>query len=327
MCLSHPQDTYGFRLLTAAELERQQAHIEAFYGEEVTCRHPRTPDGLTLSVFSMTPHQDSGRRLIIVPGRGECGHKYAELLYSLSRAGIGAGVCFVRGQGDSSPTLPGSRRSHVEDFSFYRSDLGLCLTALGADAAWGMLGFSLGGLIALDYVMQGERLPRRLALIAPFLHPYLPCGDFPAVWLINFGNMCRKTALAATQTDYRSIPFASNHHTHCEVRYRLYHEYYARHSELAPGGVTYGFLCQAMRTQRRLARDPRPFPVPVHLQYALLDRVVSSRHAAAYYQAHCPPGSPQPLALHGSFHDVLNERDDIRNPALSRALEFIFGSD
>ena len=317
----------GYQLLTSDELVRQSASIEAFYSEEVKCQHPVTPDGLQLSVFSIAPRHDTGRRLIIVPGRGECGPKYAELLYSLHHAGIEASVCFVRGQGDASPTLPGTRRSHIEDFSLYCSDLCLCLEAINPGAGWGMLGFSLGGLIALDYVMQGEHLPRRLALIAPFLHPYLPCGNFPAAWLITFGNMFRKTGLAATQTDYRSIPFASNHHTHCEVRYRIYHEHYARNPALAPGGVTYGFIYQAMRMQRRLSHDPRPFAVPVQLQYASLDRVVSSRHAVSYYLAHCRPGDPPPLALHGSFHDVLNEQDDIRNPALSRALEFLFGSD
>lgn len=326
MCPSSLQDRSPFHLLTAAELMQQGACIETFFVHEVTCRRISAPDGMMLCMLCMTPPRVR-HRLIIVPGRGECGHKYAELLFSLHGAGIGACVCFVRGQGDSSPTLPGSRRTHVEDFSLYRSDLGRCLAQLDAGPGWGMLGFSLGGLIALDYVMQGARLPDRLALIAPFLHPYLPCGDVPAVWLINLCGRRRKTALAATQTDYRSIPFARNHHTHCELRYRLYHEHYARHPELAPGGVTYGFLRQSMRTQRRLSRDPRPLPLPVHLQYADLDKVVSSRHAVSYYNAHCLPGSPPPQALHGSFHDVLNELDDIRNPALNRALEFLFGSD
>ncbi|MCR5085219.1 MAG: alpha/beta hydrolase [Succinivibrionaceae bacterium] len=315
------------RLLSEGELTEHTAEIERHFGEGLTWHHPVSRDGLTLSVIE-SPAPGHLPPLLIVAGRAEIEHKYAEFLYSAHGMGISVAVAFVRGNGSSSRVLPGTARTHLRDYHDLRSDIECCHRALGWER-YHLMGFSMGGLIALDAVAHGTLRPERLALCAPYLHPQ--AGGCPAPLLRAASALCAaipalSTGYPPTQGDYRRIPFAENHHSHSELRYGRYHDYYAAHPELCISGTTWGFLHETLSMQAELRRLDFALTIPTLAITSGADRVVNSAYALEFFNRHrhdpCPPIC---LNIDGAFHDLINESDAYRTPALLRVLEFFYG--
>lgn len=279
-----------------------------------------------------TTHQqknDDSETLVIVPGRAENEHKYAELLYNLRDSGLRVVVCFVRGQGQSSNVIYGSTKCHVEYFANYRHDLETILNYLNIGRNYKMLGFSLGGLICLDFCFFGTytQKPKALGLISPFLGVSYPVPQsllYYPIWTLCW---LRSFALSYTPhgKEYKRIPFEDNYHSHSKVRYNLYHDYYAEHPQQAIAGPTFNFVKCCMRAQRKLSKDSIKFDFPVMCLSSEKDKVVSTPVAKKFFAAHSgDPFPPVFEVIPGAFHDVLNESDEFRNPVLSKVLNFLF---
>lgn len=277
---------------------------------------------------SSTSHDDS-ETLVIVPGRAENEHKYAELLYNLRDSGLRVVVCFVRGQGQSSNVIYGSTKCHVEFFANYRHDLETMLNYLNICRNYKMLGFSLGGLICLDFCFFGTYpcKPQALGLVSPFLGVNYPIPSSVLYYTISALCLIRAFALSYTPhgREYKRIPFEDNYHSHSLTRYTLYHDYYADHPQQAISGPSFNFVKCCMRAQRKLMSSKLKFDFPVMCLSSELDKVVSTQDAETFFTAHRDdPVPPVFETIQGAFHDVLNEADEFRNPCLSKILDFLF---
>lgn len=309
-----------------ADLEDRAAEIEEFYRDEVSLRRFKTPDGWPVYA-AVLRHISPRGQLVILPGRGEIAHKYAEFLYAMQAARIETTVLFTRGQGESRRLLPDRQKCHLTEVDALRRDAEFMLRELDV-RRYRLLGFSLGGLVALDLLAHGRLLPERVALAAPFLWPHYPW--VPRPWLrLALRLICRLPGCDERYVPgggpYCRVAFAENHHSHSEWRYRNYHDYYAEHPELTVGAATFGFARQAVQKQDELRRSAGDFRVPIKLVLAGNDLVVDNRAARHFVAAHardCVP--PQCAEVSGAFHDLLNERDDFRLPALTQCLEFLF---
>lgn len=273
--------------------------------------------------------KDSSETLVIVPGRAENEHKYAELLYNLRNSGLRVVVCFVRGQGQSSNVIYGSTKCHVEFFANYRHDLETMLNYLNIGPNYKMMGFSLGGLISLDFCFYGtyKYKPKALGLISPFLGVHYPIQPDLLYWAISGLCLFRSFALAYTPhgKEYKRVPFEENFHSHCMVRYNLYHEYYALHPQQAIAGPSFNFVKCCLRAQRKLREPHIKFNFPVMCLSSVLDKVVDFSLAKKFFERHQnDPVPPIFEPIEGAFHDVLNEKDEFRNPSLEKLLNFLF---
>lgn len=315
--------TFTINLTTETFYRDNKARIEEFY-QTLTFHKIQRDEQITLSVLEYRPPEVK-KTLVIVPGRAEIEHKYAELIYSLRDLPLRIVVPFVRGQGMSSPVIPGSHKCHIDDFNLYREDLNFMLDALEL-ADFCQMGFSMGGLISTDLVARGRHKPQRLALIAPYLWPAfnLPA---PVLWaLVSF--LGRMPGLKMMYTphgrEYKRLAFEENIHSHSRLRYESYHDYYAEHPELAQAGPSYAFVHQSLCKQIELSRSRFQFTMPVFCAVAACDKVVSPVHTQRFMEQHqhdvCPPKF---VRVAGAFHDISNEADEYRNSILSRALNFL----
>lgn len=273
-------------------------------------------------------HDDS-ETLVIVPGRAENEHKYAELLYNLKDSGLRIVVCFVRGQGQSSNVIYGSTKCHVEYFANYRHDLEAMLNYLNIGRNYKMLGFSLGGLISLDFCINGayQHKPQALGLISPFLGVNFPIPSTLLYYTISTLCLIRAFALSYTPhgREYKRVPFEDNYHSHSMVRYNIYHDYYAAHPQQAIAGPSFNFVKCCMRAQRKIAASNFKFDFPVMCLSSELDKVVKTPDAQQFFAAHASdPVPPVFEIIQGAYHDVLNESDEFRNPTLAKILDFLF---
>lgn len=272
---------------------------------------------------------DDTDTLVIVPGRAENEHKYAELLYNLQDSNLRVVVCFVRGQGQSSNVIYGSTKCHVEYFANYRHDLETMLNYLNIGSNYKMLGFSLGGLISLDFCFFGTypHKPKALGLISPFLGINYPFSPVPLYYLLKGLCFIRSFALAYTPhgKEYKRIPFEENYHSHSMVRYNIYHDYYADHPQQAIAGPSFNFVKCCLRAHLKLRSDKVKFTFPVICLSSELDKVVNTQDAQNFFAQHQnDPVPPRFEIIKGAFHDILNETDKFRNPTLAKALDFLF---
>ncbi len=312
--------------LTASGFQAVTGEIESFYDEHVEIHTAQAAGGLHVRAALISP-PDAVAQIAVIPGRGETAHKYAEFLYCMYQAGIKTAVLFARGQGISDRLLKDHQRCHIDKFGNLTSDIVLLISELGFKD-YGMLAFSLGGLIALDFVYSDLAItrPKKLALIAPFLYPAMKINPrLLAIASSVLGSLpVIKNAFTPYGREYKLIPFDENHHSHCEVRYKAYHDYYASHKELTIGSPTWGFVKETTLKQRQLFSLKEPLPVPIYVQTADEDKVVSSEACRKFFKNHQQdPYTPIVSSLSGAYHDVLNEIDEIRNPALNRAIEFL----
>ncbi|HEX3554385.1 MAG TPA: alpha/beta hydrolase [Thermoanaerobaculia bacterium] len=111
-------------------------------------------------------------RLAIVHGYAEHKGRYRELVGDLVAAGYQCHLLDLRGHGES-----GGERGHVGRFEEYRADLERFLEQVQGLAAAPspllLLGHSLGGLIALDFVLHRPEALDSLAVSSPYLAPAL----------------------------------------------------------------------------------------------------------------------------------------------------------
>ena len=105
--------------------------------------------------------------LLLLHGFGEHRGRFAELATFLANAGIAVLTFDQRGYGES----PG-RRGHVERWTDYVADVRTAsqvLSDLYPATPQFLLGHSLGGVIALDYLLASELQPRGAIISAPVL--------------------------------------------------------------------------------------------------------------------------------------------------------------
>lgn len=110
--------------------------------------------------------------LLIVHGIAEHSGRYERAGEALAAAGVDASAIDLRGNGES-----GGTRAYVDRWSDYLDDVESQLGHMRArarDVPVVLLGHSLGGLVALDYVTSGRPAPDLLVLSSPALGTTIP---------------------------------------------------------------------------------------------------------------------------------------------------------
>lgn len=107
-------------------------------------------------------------RIVVVHGYAEHRGRYVALASQLFDAGFACHLFDLRGHGES-----GGAPAHVERFDDYVDDLALVVDRVRAESApvpLFLVGHSLGGLIALMYVLRRDGIDG-VAVSSPFLQP------------------------------------------------------------------------------------------------------------------------------------------------------------
>lgn len=314
-----------FNLLTDTKYQELKPEIESFYETKVVNHSFNHPSGLTLTAVEL-PGNSKNPTLVIIPGRGEIAHKYAELLYSLKDSKIRVVLLFARAQGGSTRLLADEERCHIDDFSNFRLDLDFLLKKLQIEN-YNLIAFSLGCLISLDLILNNEKKPLKASLLAPYIYPFYPLPKFILGSLIRILGALPISNIAYTPHGgkYKRIPFEENYHSHSKIRYNAYHDYYAEHKNLTIGGPTWGFLRQTYLMQQKLLKGNFEFPIPIRVLCAGDDKVVDTNIAIEFFKKHNKDKfAPTVSIIENAYHDLLNEADKYRLQSLNCALKFLF---
>lgn len=265
--------------------------------------------------------------LVISPGRAESSLKYAELCYELKGSGFDIIVVDHRGQGFSERYFGVEGFGHVERFQDYSHDLLAVIDHFQERKNYKKtigLAHSMGGAIALNTQILENKTFSGLILSSPMLKILSRKIPEPlaAMTLDLIGRSplnTRPLYKRKESRDQRAL-FESNLNTGCQYRFSFHRELEKRHPQLLIGAPTYGWLREAARLSRSVMKNKRDLNVGILLMQAEADEIVCNKAQDKF--AH-EVNNCRLIRLKEARHEVLHERDSIRNRALVQIHKFL----
>lgn len=222
----------------------------------------RTRDGLELRTLRWPAVGDARAHLLLIHGIAEHAGRHAHVAARFGRAGIETHAFDLRGFGASS-----GRRAYLDHWSDYHDDVEDRIAAIRAVSGrlpLVLYGHSMGGLIALGYVLGDARRPAvdRLVLSAPAIAARV------AQWKRTLADVLgRLTPGFEIANDLP--PGGLSHDPQVEVAYRSdplnYHRTTAR--------LGMELFHEQARVEARLART-QALPLPTYVLHGTDDSVV-----------------------------------------------------
>jgi len=291
-------------------------------------------DGVRLAWRSFLPAQmaagkasySGARAIILLNGRSEFMHKYAELVYDLRESGYAIYMMDHRGQGESGRLLAESRIGHVKDFHDYVDDLGIFLKEVvlkDSPSELHLIAHSMGATIASIYAIEHPDVFNSMVFSAPMVQPNLgKYPEFVALGIAGFMDLIGKSRdLAPGRTlDEWLNPFEANNVTQSRARYAYVIDLLKAHPEYAIGGPSYRWVAEAIRGSQWVRRHAGKLVTPVRFLQASDDHVVVNR----FQNEVCAQAKNCDLrVLNGSMHEMFIETDAHRNQAIQLTRDWI----
>lgn len=290
--------------------------------------------GCRLHYSSWQPAQATAA-LVLVPGRIEAGHKYAEFIADALNSGYQVFVLDHRGQGASERLLADPQRGYVEHFSDYVADLQLFIEdVIPSCCSLPLLAVahSMGGAILAAYLQQQRSNPVQAAIFSsPMwgIHTSpIPAGIAAAMAsvMVSLNRRCSKLPwYVPGQGPYQPKAFALNDLTHSAERYQWFRDLYQQYPEYQLGGVSWHWLAEALAACHKLCNEPAP-DMPCMLLQGAEDTVVDNQQQLLLWQ-HWRRQQPLPEAvtIQGARHELLTETDEIRSQWFRAVNQFLSG--
>ncbi len=223
----------------------------------------RTADGARVRM-ALWPKGEKGT-VLMLPGRTEYIEKYGRAAAGFGARGYATVVIDWRGQGLSDRPKPDPMVGHVQDFSFYQSDLSAVLAKmdeLGQASPRFLVSHSMGGCIALRALKNGLNV-KAAAFSAPMWGiRFAPGVAQIARALARSAKALRQGLRYAPGTSAASYvtytPFPGNVLTRDLETYSWMQAQLAAHPELGLGGPGLHWLDVAMEECQTLSTMPSP---------------------------------------------------------------------
>ncbi|MEL6967632.1 MAG: alpha/beta hydrolase [Pseudomonadota bacterium] len=269
--------------------------------------------------------------VLILQGRSEYIEKYFETVEDLRAEGFEVLTFDWRGQGGSDRLLDDPKRGHIEHFDQYLMDLDTIMTKVALPDCRGpffVLAHSMGGLIALLAAPGlGNRISRMVVLAPMLALQGLPVSQR---LLRRFTGLMTFIGFAPSPTrrdtsNALTRPFLGNKLTNDIERFQRNRGTVEKRESLVLSGPTFGWTyaaCQAMETVHEDGFSSA-IAVPTLLVAAGADEVVRASAVEAYGRKMRAGAF---LTVTAAKHELLHERDILREQALAAFFGFVPGS-
>ncbi len=260
--------------------------------------------------------------VICLPGLSEFSEKYIETTKFLNDNGYNVFIMDWAYQGRSTRFTDNSHKRYSNGYETDISDLHFFIqNEIKTNTKLYFLGHSMGGHIALRYLIEKDHNISAASLSAPMLGikslRYFPC------WLACLFNY-NKTAYVPGGQDWHEEArekkgkdiFSSD-----PIRSKIHQDWSRKDSALQVGNATLKWLCESLRSIRLLKRKSnlRKIEIPIFFAYAQKESLIDNKYVV---RAARIVKNAKLLKLKNSKHEILMETDDIRDQFLNKTLEF-----
>ena len=254
--------------------------------------------------------------VLVVPGWSEFSEKYCEVAGDLHARGLDVLVCDPRGQGYSQRLDGEDKRGHIDDFRVFVRDLKVCYAHAKRvmDGPYFVLAHSMGGLIALEWLAEGQgRDLAGAALSAPFTNLYAsPLRALAVKSVLGAGRLFGWGERPIPGVKEHSWAFEGNVLTQDAQRHERFRQLQLAAPEAVAGLPRYDWLSAALAAQDRLRRPGAlsNVAVPVLLVSATRDETVDHTDHERLAREH--PETIRLVSVEGARHELLMEADPWR---------------
>jgi len=299
--------------------------ILPFYTSQLQSGIFQGKDDVAISYVKLEVPDEKGA-LVISSGRTESHIKYAEFIYDLRDAGFSIYILDHRGQGFSGRMLDDPQKGYIGSFEDYVADLKTFVdTVVNArgHATRFILAHSMGGTIAVMYVAKYPDDFDGLILSAPMLQ--INTSPLPE----TVAALLTKVLIALGMGDSYipggnkydpDEPFEDNEVTHSQVRYAMNKKFISLNSQIALGSPTNRWLREGLKAARQATESTDRIELPVLLLQAEMDSVVKPDAQDEFCRK--AKGCTK-VTQSGARHEILMERDEVRDKALDHILDFL----
>ncbi len=266
--------------------------------------------------------------IIVSPGQSESSLKYAELLFDLKDSGYNLYIIDHRGQGESGRMLVDGTKAYVKHFEDYIEDFSTFVKQVVKPEQYKrsyILANSMGGAVASGFLVHNPKAVSGVILSAPMLkiNPG-QFGSLGADLILNVLKLAgRSTDLAPMQKSYdANEKFAGNKLTSSPGRFKMSKDLYNKYPQLRIGGATVNWAKESLEYTTLLRHVPNIYQVPTLLLQAGQDQIVMSS-GQQIACAELSGDNCRIVKIKGSQHEILMEKDKIRNDALNLIKTFI----
>lgn len=270
----------------------------------------RTRDDLSLNWRAWVPERPLGV-VVVVHGLAEHGGRYRQTAEAFAERGWAVYAGDLRGHG-LSQDIPRAGRVHVDRFTDYFHDVD-ALTSLAQsnhpDVPLFLLGHSMGGLISISYVLQGDQRLAGAVISSPALgtHP-----DFsPPLLLRLLVKLLDRVA--------PRMRFPSDLDTAAISRDPLVVQDYVD-DPLVSDKVSARWYAETLRAMERAHQNAGTLSIPLLLMQSGDDRLVDPA-APARWASGAPEGLVELVSWDGLFHEMFNEPE--KEKIRSRTLDWL----
>jgi lysophospholipase len=291
-----------------------------------------TADGISLRVAYWQAETDQPKGTVcVLHGRAEFIEKYFETVSDLLKRGFAVVTFDWRGQGLSGRQVKNPRKGHVRRFADYRHDIEAVrdqiLMPLMPEPHFA-LAHSMGGAIALNAAYESWLPFRRLVTMTPMIGLSLlkrAAGAAVLARTLRFLGLGKMFVPGGGETSISTMPFKGNRLTTDPVRY-------ARNADAAtaigPGAIgapTVAWIDSALRFMKCFTTPNYALKIRLPtLVVAAGDDPICSTPATERFAARLKAGHA--IVLPGARHEILMERDDIRDQFWAAFDAFIPGT-
>lgn len=290
-------------------------------------------DGVRLRAARWRPHQGPAKGTIcLFQGRAETIEKYFETIENLRARGFAVATLDWRGQGGSARLTRNPMKGHIPHFSHYQRDMKAFMQDFvlpECPPPFFGIAHSMGGAIALIAAEKHFTWFERLVLLAPlFGLPELQMGRLPRM-AVRVASMLGLGSLFIPFANRKKIlqrSFESNVLTSDERRFRRTAAVLNAHPHLRISGPTNGWLNSTFGAIDMIGTPDfsRRLRTPVLILFAAYEAVVSNH---AIMAAAKRLRTAKAVPIDGGRHELLQERDSVREGVLAAIDAFIPGTD
>ena len=291
-----------------------------------------TEDGIKIR-YARLDVENPRALLVLSNGRSESYLKYVDTAYQLNQHGYSVLLYDHRGQGFSDRLLSDPKKGYVSSFNDYVEDLKQLIESQvdrKVPLPVVLLSHSMGGTVSVLYAQKYPHDLDALILSSPMLG--LPAGRtgsllagvIDSVENLLFDWFKKEPGYIPGIGQYSDVPFEKNGLTHSRERYRNMGALVRKHPEIALGDPTTHWVRESFLAFDRVFANTEKISTPFLLLQAGGDSVVSNDAQDLFCRqtaGHCFNGSA--LTIDKARHELLNESDEFRTPALDEILAFL----
>lgn len=265
--------------------------------------------------------------VVLLPGRTEPVLKYAEVISDLTQQGYSVYALDHRGQGESGRMTSNSQMGYVEYFNDYVSDIDTFVSTVvrpNTQLPMFLLAHSMGGGAATLYLSRHAYVFKAAVLSAPMIE--INTGAFPEFAAYSIvGGICSRgdgKSYGIGQGDFDDeLKFTDieNDVTHSEPRFDVKMKMYRENPSLKIGGASNRWICESILATAKMRKLTSSGQTPVLLMQAGDDQIVNLPGQNQYCRR---VNTCQKIFFPGSYHEILMERDEIRNEAMAKVVRY-----